>query len=169
MPAIAILILFFLLSCSGGKNNTDKKTFPGKYGRVDLYSYDSAHYYNDDYSKVQAAYGGDRMIDTSGNLPKRFFEMTTLNSRQSATLKTFLKEYPCAGDIDATTCLPIFRDALIFYDEQGKYMSQVQICFSCGKARFYGNKGFDMCDFDNRTDWESFERFIHSIKSHQTL
>jgi hypothetical protein len=163
-----------MAGCSDGNKEPAKpipsgRAFPGKYGRVDLYSYDSAHYYSNDFEMLGEVYLGDRMIDTFGTLPKKNFKKISLDSHQSATLNRFLIEHPCSGEEHRTTCAPVFRDALIFYDQQGKYLAQAQICFSCQMASFYGNKGYDMCDYDYMTDWKAFEAFISSVKKDQPV
>lgn len=141
-----------------------KRRIPGNFENAVLYSFDSLHYYNKNPDLVQTAYGGDRIIDTSGSLPKRFFERHLLDSGQLVVLRRFFAEAPCADEVVTTTCSPVFRDAILFYDRSGKYVCQVQLCFDCQMASFYGKWEVDLCDFNNKTDWNALVSFVKEIK-----
>ena len=174
MKYLCSFIVLAFLSCSNHRDNTSdakelnakdaNRRLPGNFKSAVLYSYDSLHYYSKDIEYVQSTYGGDRMIDTSGVPPKRFFESYRIDSNVLTTVRSFFAETPCTDEIKKTNCAPIFRDAILFYDSLGKYVCQAQICFDCQKVSFYGKWEVDLCDFDNTADWNEMASFVKELK-----
>src|SRR5512139_2376167 len=96
MKYLLLLIIFSGLGCSDQKNEAVVKEkpnrLPSNFKTAVLYSFDSLRYYSNNPYVAQGAYGGDRMIDTTGTLPKNYFEKQLFDSAQVETLRKFFSE-----------------------------------------------------------------------------
>lgn len=73
-----------------------------------------------------------RLVNAQGVFDRTAEQIATVESNSSAVEKlrrVFQSEM--GGEVAYAMCMPIFRDALAFYDEQGQLLRVLNICFEC--------------------------------------
>ena len=95
-------------------------------------------------------YFGNSFIDENGNPLHSFYNAKDLNQEEQEELFNCLIAPPPLVRVIENECLPDYQDAVIFYDENNKPVSWINICFRCNRAYFYpgdyysmAHKGFD--------------------------
>ena len=70
--------------------------------------------------------------------------------------KVLCTEYDAAGNF-ATACVPIFRDALVFYNERNSIITALNICFECNQM--YSEEAGTISAHDK--NYQNLAEFLH--------
>ncbi len=163
------LIMWLCFSAiSLGCDNSIKKVFPGNFKTAKLFSMDSIQYFIHNFNSIQKEYNGDRVIDNRGISSSNHYDEFDFTALQLKKIKEFFTEASCKdGMFISKTCMPIYRDAIGFYNYDQKLIAVVQICFDCEMVELPAIQGYDMCNFENKLDWNVFRSFINTIKQNK--
>lgn len=72
-----------------------------------------------------------RLINAQGRFDNTA-EQVAMVERESDTAEQIGQAFQCAGgEVMYAMCMPVFRDALAFYDKQGQLLRTLNICFEC--------------------------------------
>jgi hypothetical protein len=97
------------------------------------------------------------IVDASGKFHSSCKKTQTFRRTEPETerLITILKTE--AINIPAWMCAPMYRDAVVFYDDSGSIVSTLNICFSC---EYMAIKAFCEINADAKTYWLLKQFFI---------
>lgn len=139
---IPIFFVFLLSSCEQGKLLSTIDPFPGiKFDKVKLISvspsiYDSDVNFYQDNNLMFPTENGLYFIDSNHNPINNNYIEKILDSADLNDLDSILQPIPKMDIAYAKTCLPIFRDAIIFYSKE-KPVAHIDICFTCYEVEFH--------------------------------
>lgn len=170
---LSVIVLCTLLVACNNKRAVEKYNFTNAYPKtafssVKLFSLPRkiSPYYNghsDTTTFIQDGYG-DKFIDSAGKPVNNKYSAYELNNGQVNRLAYFFAEQPCTEKWHMNkACSPVYRNALVFYNAEGKPVGIANICFDCELTAFANSPDY-MCDFDNKINYNLLASFINGIK-----
>lgn len=137
-----ISVIFLIASCGQGNKSLTNDTFPRiKFDKVKLISispniYDSDINFYQDNNLMYSTENGLYFIDSSHKPINNNYIEKILDSNYLNSLENIIKPIPEIDTAYAKTCLPIFRDAIIFYSQDNP-VAHIDICFTCDETEFH--------------------------------
>lgn len=99
---------------------------------VETYSFQQQAYYSDaTRNTVAISWYDNRITDLNGNLDRSSEKISSFrhNSQDMIKLNHILETE--VANLPSWMCLPIYRDAIIFYNKTGEIVSALNVCFEC--------------------------------------
>ncbi|KRT17247.1 hypothetical protein ASU31_06150 [Pedobacter ginsenosidimutans] len=99
---------------------------------VETYSFQQQAYYSDaTRNTVEISWYDNRITDLNGNLDSSSEKISSFqrNSQDMIKLNHILETE--VANLPSWMCLPIYRDAIIFYSKNGEIVSALNVCFEC--------------------------------------
>lgn len=112
------------------------------YSYIKVLSLDTAYLYTSDLPLIDKGIlkdfkWGPAFVDSMGLPIHQKFQEVRLNTQQQAKLDSILRPTPIAHDFFLNkVCMPIFRDVIIFYNQEDQPLAQVQVCSGCKTSNF---------------------------------
>ena len=116
---------------------------------VETYSFQQQAYYSDTTRNTGAiSWYDNRITDLNGNLDNTSEKISSFqrNSQDVIKLNHILETE--VTNLPSWMCLPIYRDAIVFYNKAGEIVSALNICFECSYIE--NDKGINI-DADEST------------------
>jgi hypothetical protein len=141
--SIFILALITIYSCYQTESEVDSKSFPRlKFDQVKLLSVSPSIYDRDinfyqDNKLMYSTENGLYFVDSNTHRPITINYIEKILDRAAIdSLKSILTSTPEVGSDYSKACLPIFRDAVVFYN-QDMPVAHIDICFTCDETEFF--------------------------------
>jgi hypothetical protein len=179
-------LLLLLFSCS---NESSKKPEPSavsetadleartqlsfpesSYDQVVLFRIKADKYKSFDHIMVEKEEGsatspytdGLAFIDSFGKPTRPYFDKYTLSKQQASELVSILQS---PLEEITTTCIPIYRDVFVFYDNKKHQVAQAQICLGCGHLFLTTRKGVQSFQMNRSKEYERLSETIDKIRA----
>lgn len=98
---------------------------------VETYSFQQQAYYSDTTRDTGAiSWYDNRITDLNGNLNSSSEKISLLQRAQDMIKLNHILETEVTN-LPSWMCLPIYRDAIVFYNKTGEIISALNVCFEC--------------------------------------
>ncbi|MEZ4685014.1 MAG: hypothetical protein R3B47_02825 [Bacteroidia bacterium] len=96
-------------------------------------------------------------------------QLSSLNTAQIRQLFFILdrKNFPIDPNVEPMpdlNCIPVYRDALVFFDKEKNIVGKIDICLGCRVIRVNG----EYFSLANEEHWEAWEKFFEKELGHPT-
>ena len=131
--------------------------------KADKYkSFDHVMVEKDEGSATSPYTDGLTFVDSSGKPTRPYYDNYTLSKQEASELVSILQS-PLEGI--ATTCVPIYRDVFVFYDNKKQQVAQAQICLGCGHLFLTTRKKTQSFQMNRGKEYERLYKLIDKLKT----
>ena len=162
---VKFLLFFALISCNNPKSS--KQVWPtNNFHSVKLISLTDSIYDLDlpTLRNKGLLDGSSSFINENGEPFHSYMKEYTLDAKDASELSKYFGSNSCHNLGDSMMCLPVYRDALLFFDKDTNLIAQMKICLECNQYTLNPNTNNFLC-CEGQKSWKDFSNFIKNVKS----